>query len=235
MKKVICALVLGIGFAAAVAAAEQKSLEEEQFQEKYRRLKDERDDGEKHRQAGELLRQHRFSSLQVKAIAQSMRDENARLEFAVMAYPRTIDPENFYEVYDAFTTFSKVMRLHDRIRQLDRPAPPVINLPRTISDSEFKDIIKSLRRESFDNTKSQVARQIITSSRGMFLSSQVKQMMDCFDFEPSKLELAKLAYEFTFDRERYFLVNDAFAFDSNKQALARYIESWNRQHLPGVK
>lgn len=234
MKKLVYALVLGMALLARASAAE-KTLEDDPFTEKYRRLQNERDDGEKHRQAEEMLRQHRFTSLQVKSIAQSMRNDDARFRFALMAYPRTVDPENFYEVYDAFSTFSKVMRLHDRIRELDRPAPPVVNLPRVLSDGEFKDVVKSLRRETFDNTRSQVARQIITSSRAMFLSSQVKQMMDCFDFEPAKLELAKLAYEFTFDKDKYYLVNEAFSFDSNKQALARYIESWNRQNPPGRK
>ena len=50
-------------------------------------------------------------------------------------------------------------------------------------------------------------------------------MLDCFDFEPSKLEIAKFAYEHTFDREKYFVVNEAFSFDNSKTELSRYIQS----------
>ena len=232
MKRYLYALLMGAACLVNAPAAEQKTLEEPEFREKFRGLEQERDDSEKHRRARDMIRMHRLTSLQVKAIAQRLRNDDARLEFATVAYPRTIDPENFYEVYDAFTTFSKVMRLHDRIRPQERSVPPVVDLPRILSNDEFKDIVKSVRRESFDNTRTQLARQILTSSRSLFLASQVKQLVECFDFEPSKLEMAKLAYEYTFDKEKYYLVNEAFDFDNTRQSLSRYVEGWNREHPP---
>ena len=232
MKNLVYTLLAALVCITAAPAAEPKSLDDKQFQEQFRRFSAERDDSGRQRHAREMLGAHYLTSLQVKAIAQSLRNDDARLEFALLAYARTVDPENFYEVYDAFTTISKVMRLHDRIRPLERPAPPVVRLPRVLSDDEFKDILQSLRRESLENTRSQVARQIVTSSRSLFRSSQVKQMVQCFSFDSSKLEFAKLAYEFTFDKEKYFLVNEAFDFDSSRQNLARHIDSWNREHPP---
>ncbi len=207
-------------------AAEKTELEETPFQDRLKALQEERDESAKLRRAHDLARVHHLSSLQVKAIAERLKDDSARLEFAVAAYPRTIDPENFYEVYDAFTAFSKVMRLHDRIHQFE-PArtPPVVAAPATVSAQEFKDILRALKAESFDQTRSQIARQILGNSRKLFLVSQIKQMLDCFDFEPSKLEIAKYAYERTADRDKYFLVNESFSFDNSKQELSRYIQS----------
>lgn len=231
MKKLFTAISLAVLAAASLPAADVKAFDENEFQEKHRRILEEPDESERQRQARDLFQSHRFSSLQVKKIAASLRDDAARLEFATMAYPRTIDPENFYEVYDAFTTFSKMMRLHDRIHQFPpASAPPVVNLPRIVTKDEIATILKSLRRETFDNTRMQVARQILSTSRSQFLSSQIKQVADCFDFEPAKLEVAKYAYQYTFDREKYFVVNETFTFDSNKHALASYIETWNRQN-----
>jgi hypothetical protein len=57
-------------------------------------------------------------------------------------------------------------------------------------------------------------------------------MLDCFDFENNKLELAKFAYDFVADREMYFAVNESFDFDASKQNLARYIESRNQNPKP---
>jgi hypothetical protein len=37
--------------------------------------------------------------------------------------------------------------------------------------------------------------------------------------------LAKFAYDYTFDREKYFVVNEAFSFDNSKQQLAQYLET----------
>jgi hypothetical protein len=179
-----------------------------------------------------MARAYRLTSLQVKAIAQSMRNDDARLEFATAAFPRTLDPENFYEVYDAFDTLSKVMRLHDRVRPLERPAAPVAYLPPVIDKEEVAGILKSLRGESFDNTRMQVARQIFVTSRSLFLSAQVKQILDLFDFEQNKLAMAKAAYEFTHDKDKYYLVNEAFSFENSKTELSRYIEDWNKKQTP---
>jgi hypothetical protein len=218
--------------AGAVAAQERaplngtQPLNDQHFQERIRGLKNERSGTEKLRLARRALAGNLLSSLQVKTIASHLSDDSARLEFASAAFPRTVDPENFYEVYDAFSSFSKVMRLHDQIRQLQPPRPvPVEVVVQPVTDAEMKDILQAIRKESFDNTKSQIARQILRGSRGNFLSRQIKEIVGCFDFEPTKLELAKFAYDYTLDREKYYLVNDAFTFATSKENLSRYLDS----------
>ncbi len=228
MRKLLWVVSLFALWVSPVWAADRPEAEEMPFEQKLRDLNGERESGAKLGRARDMIRAHRLSSLQVKAIAIRLSDDNARLEFATAAYPRTVDPENFYEVYDAFTTFSKVMRLHDRIRELNGVrTPPVIEAPPTVSDEDLRDMLRALKNESFENTRKDLARQIIGNSRKLFLSAQVKQILNCFDFEPSKLEMAKLAYEHTLDREKYFVVNEAFSFDSSKQELSRFIQSSN--------
>jgi len=230
MKKTVCTFAFAC-ICLVMGRAAPPPLAEEPFQENLRTLKSELNDAERLRQAKEFVAHHSLSSLQVKAMAARLPDDTARLEFAIAAYPKTVDPENFYDVYDAFTTFSKVMRLHDGVRQLDRHPPVVVvqRGPQPMSADELKDILGALRKESFDQTRSQLARQILSSSRRLFLSAQVKQILDCFDFEPTKIEIAKYAYDYTFDPEKYFLVNAAFSFDSSKQVLSKYIESKDKE------
>ena len=47
--------------------------------------------------------------------------------------------------------------------------------------------------------------------------------MQSFDFESTKLEYAKFAYDFTYDKGNYFKVNDAFDFESSIEELDEYI------------
>ena len=219
--------------ATPMRAAEPETLNENHFQERIRGLAAERNDAERLRRAVQLATQHPLSSLQVKAIAARLNDDAARLEFATAAYPRTVDPENFYEVYDAFTTFSKVMRLHDWIHQTDRPRhAAVVVVPQIISDEESRGIVQALRKESFDQTRDKVARQILSTSRKKFLVAQIREMLKCFDFEPNRLEFAKFAYDFTYDRELYFQLNDAFDFKSTRESLADYIKSRKQSSAP---
>lgn len=92
---------------------------------------------------------------------------------------------------------------------------------------------KALRQESFGNTRSEVTRQMLKSSQDRFLSAQVKRLVDGFEFENSRLEFAKFAFDYTFDPGKYFVVSEAFDFDSSKRASARYVES--RLKHPGAK
>ncbi len=233
MKKTLC---IGMWLSAVfmltpmpARGAEPLQAEDERFEDKIRNLGTERNDAERLRYAKRMIAARRYSSLQVKDIASRLGDDAARLEFALAAYPQTVDPENFYEVYDAFRSFSKVMRLHDSIRSRPHPVPgPMPAVPQPLSQEEFKGILDALRKESFDKNKLQLARQILSGGGRRFLSAQVKQIVQCLDFEPGKLEIAKFAYDYTLDRERYYVVNDAFSFASSKDSLSQYLESRTR-------
>ena len=213
-------------------AAEKTPLGERPFQERIQRIRQERLPAEKLRLAREMLGSHLFSSQQVKHILTQFEDDNDRIEFAVAAYPNIVDPENFYDVYDAFVTFSKVMRLHDRIQPMRRNGlGSVVGAPRPVTEPELADMLQALRKEPFDDNRTQLARQILSGRPGAFLTSQIKQILGCFNFESTRLELAKFAYDYTLDREKYFTLNEAFSFPNSRQELSQYIES-KRRSLP---
>jgi hypothetical protein len=71
-----------------------------------------------------------LSSFQIKGLAETFRDDDARLEFAKLAYIRVFDKQNFYEVYNAFAYFSTVFRLHDFVlEQRNGISNPLITSP----------------------------------------------------------------------------------------------------------
>lgn len=88
----------------------------------------------------------------------------------------------------------------------------------------FSQWISTLKNESFDNTRLLLAKQNI--SQNHFTTMQVKEVMQLFAFENTKLDLAKYCYKYTVDRKNYFLLNDAFSFSSSREDLARYIQSY---------
>jgi hypothetical protein len=185
--------------------------------------------------ARRLLARGLVSSLQVKAVAAILPNDEARLEFALAAHPRTVDPENFYEVYDAFRSFSKVFRLHDAVRAPypgGTPGPAPTPAPPLMSDGEFKDILRTLKSEDFDDKRLAVGRQIVTSARGRLQSKQVREMLKIFSFDDRRLDLAKAAYESVTDPWAYHVVNDAFDFATNREALARYIQERSTPKTP---
>jgi hypothetical protein len=98
------------------------------------------------------------------------------------------------------------------------------NYSRAMSDYDFGQAKESLRKEWFENTRINSAKQMI--DRNYFTSQQVKEMLLLFTFENNRLDIAKYAYGKTVDKGNYFIVNDAFTFSNNKEELARYIRDF---------
>ena len=98
------------------------------------------------------------------------------------------------------------------------------NYSQAMTNNDFAQAKESLRREWFENTRLETAKQII--DRSYFTSQQVKEMVLLFTFENNRLDIAKYAYGKTVDKGNYFIVNDAFTFNNNKEALKEYIRQY---------
>jgi hypothetical protein len=86
---------------------------------------------------------------------------------------------------------------------------------------QFGDAKRSVESKTFSDTKMQVAKQITRNN--CLLTSQVADLMALFSFESQKLEFAKFAYEFTYDKGNYYKVNDQFGFESSVRDLEQFL------------
>jgi len=88
--------------------------------------------------------------------------------------------------------------------------------------SNFASAKKAVESKGFDETRLQVAKQVISAN--CMSVSQVVEVMEIFGFEQTKLDFAKYAYDFTSDPQNYFMVNDVFGFSSSVDALDKYLQ-----------
>lgn len=91
-----------------------------------------------------------------------------------------------------------------------------------MSPAAFSDAKQSIDGKSFSDSKMRVAKQIARSN--CMLTSQVHQIMQLFSFETDKLEFAKFAYDYTYDRGNYYKVNDVFSFENTIKELETYLQ-----------
>jgi len=91
-----------------------------------------------------------------------------------------------------------------------------------INTRDFNQLKQAIKNESFNDTRQSIAKQMIASN--FFTSAQAKEIVQLFDFESSKLEIAKYAYKYTVDKNNYFTLLDAFAFNNSKNELLQYIQ-----------
>lgn len=92
-----------------------------------------------------------------------------------------------------------------------------------MSSSDFESAKSSIKSKSFEDSKMTMAKQVIKNN--CLTTAQVKEIMEIFSFEETKLDLAKFAYDRTVDPNNYYKLNDAFTFESTIEELDKYIES----------
>lgn len=97
------------------------------------------------------------------------------------------------------------------------------NCQSPVSEMNFKDFESNLKSKSFSDSQVTMAKQF---TRGNCLTSeQVKRIMKVFTFEEDRLDFAKFAYDYTFDQNNYYKVNEAFEFELSIEELDEYLES----------
>lgn len=100
------------------------------------------------------------------------------------------------------------------------PAPPTIY---PMHDADFANLMGVIRNRPFDSTRRQLAAQALATN--YFTSGQVLHMLGLFSFDSSRLDVAKLAYTRVVDPQNYYIVFDAFTFDSSVRHLSDYMAS----------
>lgn len=92
-----------------------------------------------------------------------------------------------------------------------------------MSGSEFEEAKSSIASKGFEDTRMTMVKQI--GRDRCFTAEQVRGLMGLFSFEDNKLDVAKFAYDHTYDIGNYYKVNDAFSFESSVEELNTYIKS----------
>lgn len=105
------------------------------------------------------------------------------------------------------------------------PVTPTVILapaaPEIISDKDYSDMLAAVKKESFENSKLDIARSFFSAQHHN--TEQVLGMVKLFSFEKNKVTFAKLAYAKTVDKQNYYKIYDAFSFSTSKQELSEYI------------
>lgn len=92
-----------------------------------------------------------------------------------------------------------------------------------MNQSDFNSAKQSIASKSFSDSKLTIAKQVTKAN--CITADQAKQIIKLFDFEETRLEYAKFAYDYTYDKGNYYKVNDAFDFESSIEELNNYIEN----------
>ncbi|NIF04897.1 DUF4476 domain-containing protein [Chryseobacterium sp. Tr-659] len=96
------------------------------------------------------------------------------------------------------------------------------NAGNVMDNNTFRQFFEMMKRnERFDDGKIALINQQMRST--MFTSQQIRDLVKSISFDNNKLALAKSMYRNCADKNKYFMVYDAFDFESSKRELMEYI------------
>ncbi|TXK52907.1 DUF4476 domain-containing protein [Pontibacter qinzhouensis] len=95
-----------------------------------------------------------------------------------------------------------------------------------ITRYDFDKLLESIKARELESTKLTIAREAVRSNS--ITSEDLKELLEQFEYEGSRVEFAKFAYERICDKERFYYVYDAFKFDTSIQEMEKFINSRRR-------
>ncbi len=219
------------------------------FQQSVRGIERANSEASKLQLAKQLVQNNCFSVPQVKEICVLFLEDLDRLEFAKLAYKKTIHQNEFYDVYDSFAYFSTVFRLHDFILEEKAGSPhygggignggsvnfPNYNYPNPFNYAGVKFCANPLAEADFINFARQVAgsqndqSKLIASlqiaNSHCLSTAQMMKLSSVFSVEASKLNFLKQAYNAVYDAGNFHSASQVLQSNNNLQDFQRFIQN----------
>jgi hypothetical protein len=92
-----------------------------------------------------------------------------------------------------------------------------------MGNADFEEARKAIKDGNFDDTRIAIAQQIMMTN--CLSSNQISEVLKLINFEDSRLQLAKYAYDYCTDKSNYFKLGSVFNFDSSKAELSEFVKS----------
>lgn len=82
-----------------------------------------------------------------------------------------------------------------------------------MQQNDFNQLMSVMESKSFESSKQQIAAGALGNN--YFTSEQIRQMLNVFTFESTKIAVAKKAYDRVVDPEKFYVVYNSFTFESS--------------------
>ena len=91
-----------------------------------------------------------------------------------------------------------------------------------MSYKEFATMRDRIKQNTLENGRLETAKMM--TRENILTAAQVAEITRLFTFDNNRLDYAKFAFEYTYDRENYTVVSDALAFQKNREDLLRFTQ-----------
>ena len=166
-----------------------------------------------------------FTTLQVRQLLQQVNSESFRLELAKLSYRKITDQDNFYQLYNLFSSQASRQDLEDYASNYqDDPYPDAV----AMTDSRFNEIYQEASRQWSSTIKFNYLSAAFNNNSNYFTTAQAKKLIALANNESNRLELARLSYRSITDPGNFYQINSLFNSQASKDNLAAYVDRYDR-------
>lgn len=205
-------------------------ISEEDFHVLYDQLTALKSDNDRMSMAVSIVKNNCVSVSYVMKYALTLNNEELRLGLIKASFPHLFDVNNLTMASQVFhikknrDSFLRYVREQSPTHGYD-PLPPVQYVEGcVVKDKDFADIIILLKKQDINNTRLSMAKQTIISGK-CFTVKQLLQILQLFEYESSKVEIAKFATDYCIEPDKCYLLTDCFEFESSKREFLTFLGS----------
>lgn len=164
-----------------------------------------------------------FTTYQAGRLIQLVTAESNRLQLAKLSYRSITDRNNFYQVYDLFSTQASKNELEAYVNSYNADSSSVKT---PMSDADFNQLYQTIQMQFLPNEQMMSLTSVFNNTSYYFTTAQVKLLIPLVSLESNRLKLAKLAYRALTDRNNYTQLYDLFINQSSKDELDAYVKAY---------
>lgn len=95
-----------------------------------------------------------------------------------------------------------------------------------MNNHQFIELKTAIKNCHFESEKIHLAKEALKTHS--LLTNHITELIQLFNFETTKIDFAKYAYQYTINTDDYSSIYKNFAFDSSIEELKKYITHYNR-------
>lgn len=96
-----------------------------------------------------------------------------------------------------------------------------LNCSVAISEEDLQEIIAAIKKGQYEPDRIDIAKEKVVNN--CLNTQQIEKLLNIFKHDREKMELAKVAYAVTVDKENYKILTENFQFSENKTELLNFI------------
>jgi hypothetical protein len=163
-----------------------------------------------------------FTTYQAGQLIQIVTSESNRLQLAKSSYRSIVDPANFSQIYNLFSSQASKNELAAYVNNYNTGS----NSNFAMSDANFNNLYQGIQRQFFPGEKMNSLTDVFNNTSNYFTCSQAKQLVQLVSFESNRLQLAKLSYRTIVDRTNFNQLYDLLNSQASRNELDAYVKAY---------